>query len=85
MVSAVKIWPNFSKLAMNWPIWQPVFDQGKVRLTLSSPTFTLDARNVKFLFISKWHIRKTFQIKKTHGKNKRIQLLVHQNLPKRQS
>jgi len=23
MSSAVKKWPNFSKLAMKWPIWQP--------------------------------------------------------------
>jgi len=23
MASAVKKWPRFSKLAMNWPIWQP--------------------------------------------------------------
>ena len=23
MASAVKKWPNFSKLAMKWPIWQP--------------------------------------------------------------
>ena len=25
MASAVKKWPNFSKLAMKWPIWQPWF------------------------------------------------------------
>jgi len=23
MASAVKKWPNFWKLAMKWPIWQP--------------------------------------------------------------
>jgi len=23
IASAVKKWPNFSKLAMKWPIWQP--------------------------------------------------------------